>query len=92
MAAVEGLQQGFINVVGGSVAEPGDYNLFQGAVADDPYLFPHKSQNMHTLWVDNHVNQVHRNKVFDMKEILSLIIHKGHYGIPSDKKITKSFI
>jgi prepilin-type N-terminal cleavage/methylation domain-containing protein/prepilin-type processing-associated H-X9-DG protein len=66
VAVTERLNNSYLNVVGGSVASSSDYNLFEGAPADDPYLFPHRSQSIHIMWVDGHVSQNHRNKIFDV--------------------------
>lgn len=66
VAAVERLNNSYLNVVGGSVAKSSDFNLFEDAPADDPYTFPHKSQSMHIMWVDGHVGQSHRSAVFDV--------------------------
>ena len=65
VAAAERLNNSYLNVVGGSVAKSSDYNLFEDAPADDSYLFPHKSQSIHIMWIDGHVSQAHRNNVFD---------------------------
>ena len=68
VAAAEQHQRGYINVVGGSVAESEHYNLFEGAVVDDPLIYPHKSQFMQLLWIDGHVSIVSRNSIFDTPE------------------------
>ncbi|MCH2207456.1 MAG: type II secretion system GspH family protein [Lentisphaerales bacterium] len=68
VAAVEGLQSSYLNVVGGSVRESADYNLFEGAVDYEFNFFPHGQEKMQTMWVDGHVKNVIRTFIFDTSE------------------------
>lgn len=68
VAAVEGLQSSYLNVVGGSVRESADYNLFEGAVDYEFNFFPHGQEKMQTMWVDGHVKNVTRTFIFDTPE------------------------
>ena len=65
VAAVEALQKSYLNVVGSSVRESGDYNLFEGAIDYEYNLFPHGQEKMQVMWVDGHVKNVTRSFIFD---------------------------
>jgi prepilin-type N-terminal cleavage/methylation domain-containing protein/prepilin-type processing-associated H-X9-DG protein len=71
VAATEQHQRGFINVVGGSTAESEHYNLFEGAPAYNPLIYPHGKYKMQILWVDGHVSFTHRMTIFDTPENVS---------------------
>jgi prepilin-type processing-associated H-X9-DG protein len=77
VAATEELQDSYLNVVGSSTAKSSDYNLFEGSVDYEPYLFPHKQNMMQVFWVDGHVKIVSRNYIFDTAENTSKGNPKG---------------
>lgn len=66
VAATENHQSSYLNVVGGSTSQSKDFNIMQGAVADSPLIYPHKSRKMQLMWVDGHVSMVSSNSLFDV--------------------------
>lgn len=68
VAAAEKHQYGFLNVVGNSVLQSDEFNIFQGADPYDALRFPHGQDRMQILWVDSHVSFTSKMALFDTPE------------------------
>ena len=68
VAAAEKHQYGFLNVVGNSVLESQEFNIFEGADPYDVFRFPHGQDRMQILWVDSHVSFTNKMALFDTPE------------------------
>ena len=68
VAASEKHQYGFLNVVGNSVLESQEFNIFEGADPYDVFRFPHGQDRMQILWVDSHVSFTGKMALFDTPE------------------------
>ena len=68
VAASEKHQYGFLNVVGNSVLQSDEFNIFEGADPYDALRFPHGQDRMQILWVDSHVSFTGKMALFDTPE------------------------